>query len=96
MPRIEDVFRILEILESMGVKVEWIGERTVAITPGDFDPARADQEKVKRLRSSILLLGSLAAPDMALVKRQRKHLPYQVIRQPSLDAAALWQTHLYR
>ena len=61
MPRIEDVFRILEILESMGVKVEWTGERTVAITPGDFDPARADQEKVKRLRSSILLLGSLAA-----------------------------------
>lgn len=42
------------------------------------------------------LLGSLAAPDMALVKRQRKHLPYQVIRQPSLDAATLWQTHFYR
>ncbi|WP_072008534.1 DUF4007 family protein [Hymenobacter sp. IS2118] len=42
------------------------------------------------------LLGSLAAPDMALVKRQRKHLPYQIIRQPSLDAATLWQTHLYR
>lgn len=42
------------------------------------------------------LLGSLAAPDMALVKRQRKHLPYQVIRQPSLDVATLWQTHLYR
>lgn len=61
MPRIEDVFRILEILESMGVAVEWISERSVAITPGDFDPSRADQEKVKRLRSSILLLGSLAA-----------------------------------
>lgn len=61
MPRIEDVFRILEILESMGVAVEWIAERTVAITPGDFDPSRADQDKVKRLRSSILLLGALAA-----------------------------------
>ncbi|TGE25204.1 DUF4007 family protein [Hymenobacter aquaticus] len=42
------------------------------------------------------LLGALAAPDMALIKRQRKHLPYQIIRQPGLDAAALWQTHLYR
>lgn len=41
------------------------------------------------------LLGSLAAPDVALVKRQRKHVPYQVIRQPGLDAATLWQTHLY-
>ncbi|QJX47820.1 DUF4007 family protein [Hymenobacter taeanensis] len=42
------------------------------------------------------LLGALAAPDMALIKRQRKHLPYQIIRQAGLDAAALWQTHLYR
>jgi len=42
------------------------------------------------------LLGILAAPDMALIKRQRKHLPYQIIRQPTLDASALWHTHLYR
>lgn len=61
VPRIEDVFRMLEIVESMGVKVEWVGEHTVAITPGDFDPTKADQEKVKKLRSSILLLGALAA-----------------------------------
>lgn len=61
MPRIEDVFRMLEIVESLGAKVEWLGERTVAITPAEIDPARADQEKVKRLRSSILLLGSLSA-----------------------------------
>jgi len=61
MPRIEDVFRMLEILESMGAIVEWIGERSVAITPGIFDPSKADQVKVKRLRSSILLLGALSA-----------------------------------
>ena len=61
VPRIEDVFRMLEILESMGVKVEWTDEHTVVITPGNFDPGKADQEKVKKLRSSILLLGSLAA-----------------------------------
>lgn len=61
VPRIEDVFRMLEIVESMGVTVEWTDEHTVAITPGDFDPAKADQEKVKKLRSSILLLGSLSA-----------------------------------
>ncbi len=61
VPRIEDVFRMLEILESMGVKVEWTDEHTVAITPGNFDPEKADQEKVKKLRSSILLLGALSA-----------------------------------
>lgn len=61
MPRIEDVFRMLEIVESLGATVDWRGERTVAITPAEIDPARADQDKVKRLRSSILLLGSLSA-----------------------------------
>ena len=61
VPRIEDVFRMLEIVESMGAKVEWQAEHTVAITPGDFHPRSADQEKVKKLRSSILLLGALAA-----------------------------------
>lgn len=61
MPRIEDVFRMLEIVESLGATVEWLDPRTVAITPADIDPARADQDKVKRLRSSILLLGALSA-----------------------------------
>ncbi len=61
MPRIEDVFRMLEIVESLGATVEWLNDRTVAITPADIDLSRADQEKVKRLRSSILLLGSLSA-----------------------------------
>jgi hypothetical protein len=42
------------------------------------------------------LLGSLSAPDLALVKRQRKHTPYQVLRQPGLEASLLWETYLYR
>lgn len=61
MPRIEDVFRMLEIVESLGATVEWLDDRTVAITPADIDLSHADQDKVKRLRSSILLLGSLSA-----------------------------------
>lgn len=61
IPRIEDVFRLLEILESMGVSVEWRDERTVAVAPGDYDPSRMDTELVRKIRSSILLLGPLAA-----------------------------------
>lgn len=61
MPRIEDVFRMLEIVESLGATVEWLDDRTVAITPTEINLGRADQDKVKRLRSSILLLGSLSA-----------------------------------
>ncbi len=61
LPLIEDVFRMIEILESMGARIEWRGKRTVAITNTDIDPAKMDIEKVKKIRSSILLLGSLSA-----------------------------------
>lgn len=61
IPLIEDVFRMLEILESMGAKIEWRGKRTVAITAKDIDPAKMDVSAMKKIRSSILLLGSLSA-----------------------------------
>ena len=36
------------------------------------------------------LLAELAAPDRMLVRRQRKHEPYQVLRQDKLRSADLW------
>ncbi len=61
IPRIEDVFRMLEILESMGARVEWHDDRTVTVTARDVDPKKLDTHLVKQLRSSILLLGPLSA-----------------------------------
>jgi len=61
IPLIEDVFCMLDILESMGAEVEWRGTNTVAITAKNIDPKKMNVEMVKRIRSSILLLGSLAA-----------------------------------
>lgn len=61
LPLIEDVFRMLEILESMGSETRWIGKRKISIKNEKINPAKMDTEKVKQLRSSILLLGSLSA-----------------------------------
>ena len=61
LPLIEDVYRMLEILESSGALVEWIGERTVKINTKAIDPAKIDQEKVQRFRGSVVLLGPLLA-----------------------------------
>lgn len=61
LPLIEDVFCMLDILRSMGAEVEWRGKRTVAITAKKIDPKKIDIKAVKKIRSSILLLGSLAA-----------------------------------
>lgn len=61
VPLIEDVFRMIEILESLGATVEWREKHTVAITARDIDVTKIDQEIVKRLRSSIMFLGALSA-----------------------------------
>lgn len=61
VPRIEDVFRLVEILKSMGVTVEWRDDRTVVVTPKSVCPSQMDPAPVKKIRSSILLLGSLSA-----------------------------------
>jgi len=61
LPLIEDVFRMLEILESMGAEIKWLGKRKISIKNEKIDPQKMAVEKVKKLRSSILLLGSLSA-----------------------------------
>lgn len=61
VPLIEDIFKLLEILKSMGSEVEWLGERTVKIVNRDIDPEKMDFALVKKIRLSILLLGALSA-----------------------------------
>jgi len=67
--RIEEVNRILEVLESIGVKVRWIGENDLEIIP----PAKLkldamDEEAAKRTRTIIMFLGPLLHqyPDFKL------------------------------
>jgi len=59
IPKIEDIFRMLEIVKAMGGKVEWEGEREVKIETRNIDPSKIREDLVTKLRSSILLLGPL-------------------------------------
>ncbi len=61
LPLIEDIFVMLEILESMGAQVEWLGKRKIAVTCKNINPRKMNSKIVKKIRSSILLLGSLSA-----------------------------------
>ncbi len=61
IPLIEDVSRMLEILESMGAEIKWLGKRKISVKNEKIDPAKMDLETVRKLRSSVLLLGSLSA-----------------------------------
>jgi len=59
IPLIEDVKRLLEIIQSMGGKVEWLGKRKVRISPKNLNFKKIDQSLVKKLRASVLLIPSL-------------------------------------
>ncbi|KKS33410.1 MAG: UDP-N-acetylglucosamine 1-carboxyvinyltransferase [Parcubacteria group bacterium GW2011_GWA2_42_35] len=61
VPLIEDVFRILEIFKSLGVKTEFIGERALKIEAKNLNPELMDYKQVKKLRASVLLMGPLIA-----------------------------------
>ena len=61
LPLIEDVFRIIEILQSLGAEIKWLGERKILVRARDIDPQKIDQKKVCQLRSSILILGAMLA-----------------------------------
>lgn len=68
VPRILDVFKMLELLKSLGAQYAWTGQHTLTIQCKDIDPTRLDQSSVQALRSSVLLLGPLLArfPELAL------------------------------
>lgn len=62
IPLIDDVMKMIKLLESMGVETEWVGERKLKVKAGDnVDPGKMDFSIVGHMRSSILLLGSLLA-----------------------------------
>ncbi len=62
IPLIEDVFLLLDILESLGKKISWIGERAVRIEEKECpDNGKIKQDLVRKFRGSVLLLGPLLA-----------------------------------
>lgn len=61
LPLIEDVFKIIEIIKSMDVDVQWIGTRKVKINAKNINPSKIKKELVSKLRGSISLFGALLA-----------------------------------
>lgn len=65
IPLIEDVFRMIELLKTIGVEVSWFGERELKIRAADIDIAKLNSDfatdLVTKFRGSVLLLGPLLA-----------------------------------
>lgn len=59
MPRIEEVHRIIEVLESIGVRVEWHGSDVIIIPPRKLDLRHIDRDAAERTRSIVMFIGPL-------------------------------------
>ncbi|SHM77955.1 helix-turn-helix domain-containing protein [Actinacidiphila paucisporea] len=70
--RIEEVYRILEVLGSIGVRTRWIndGNDLEIVPPATLDLAAMDTEAARRTRSVIMFLGPL------LHRTDRFRIPY--------------------
>jgi UDP-N-acetylglucosamine 1-carboxyvinyltransferase len=70
--RIEEVHRILEVLNSIGVKTQWLNDDNdlEIITPAKLDLLAMDAEAARRTRSIIMFLGPL------MHREERFQLPY--------------------
>ena len=60
IPLIQDVKKMLQLMESLGVKIEWLGKRKIKINPRYVDVSKIDQKLVTKLRASVLLIGALS------------------------------------
>lgn len=59
--KIEEVYRVIEILESIGVSVSWIGANSVLIEPPkNFRMEKINVESAIKTRSIVMLMGPLA------------------------------------
>ncbi len=59
IPRIADIDNMLHIMQSMNVKVEYVGERTLRIDSRHMVNVCVDSEEVRKMRASYYFLGAL-------------------------------------
>ena len=59
MPRIEEVHRLIEVLESIDVKVEWKGSDVYITAPKKFALKSINIEAARRTRSIVMFIGPL-------------------------------------
>ncbi len=61
LPLIADVYKMIDLIKSVGAKIVWISEREISVDATILDPSNLDQKLVAEMRSSILIVGPLLA-----------------------------------
>lgn len=61
VPLIEDVLKLINIIEELGAEVTWIEKNKIKVVAKDIDPEKIPEEIIGKFRGSILLIGPLLA-----------------------------------
>ena len=61
IPLVEDVFRMIEILEDLGADVEWLDKRKIRVQAKKIASNIKNKSLVTKMRSSVLIIGPLLA-----------------------------------
>ncbi|MBO05690.1 MAG: UDP-N-acetylglucosamine 1-carboxyvinyltransferase [Parcubacteria group bacterium] len=61
VPQVEDVFRMIELLEDLGAEVKRVGENTLKISTKGINKTSLNGKIAKRMRASIVLTGPILA-----------------------------------
>ena len=59
MPRIEEVYRIIEVLTSMGISIKWVGDDLEIKPPAKISLKNLDLKAAMKTRSIIMMIGPL-------------------------------------
>lgn len=59
VPQIEEVYRLIEVLESIGVKITWDDHTLIIVPPKRFALSKIDTDAAIKTRSIIMFIGAL-------------------------------------
>lgn len=61
IPRIEEINRIIEVFKSIGIKVSWVSDQAIEITPPkNIDISSLNSKSANRIRSILMMIGPLS------------------------------------
>ena len=67
VPRIEEVLRLIETLDSLGANCRWVGDRDLEIKrPARLKKAEINAEAAKQTRAALMMIGPLAGRELPL------------------------------
>jgi UDP-N-acetylglucosamine 1-carboxyvinyltransferase len=105
MPKIEEVKRLIEVMESIGVKIAWASDGDMRITPPEkFDLANINRASAERTRSIALFIAPLAhrltsfdlpAPKGCDLGKRSLGAHIDALRRLGIEVTGNEETHTY-